>query len=202
MERVIFLLAFVLLLFQKIYTQPKYLLPCKRNLILLSREILQKQVGVCERTNRNDGDKIKKYLESVGLAEGNPYCVAGQYYCFAEAASLLNLSRNEIPLPRTGLSSTLFNYAKRKGQKTKPEFSTDDLVVWIRPRTIHGHTERIVLVGRKGWVETIGFNTRRYDRRSGKWLEGVFRWKRNLIAPFGKMYLLGIVGFRAKENVH
>lgn len=202
MKRILFLWAIVFLFGQKVYAQQKYILPCKSNLVSVSREILHKQVGICERTNRNDGKIIEKYLASVGLSKGNPYCVAGQYYCFFEAANRLNLSQSEIPLPKTGHSLTLFNFARKNGQRTKLKFSTDDLVVWIKAKSIHGHTERIVEVGRKGWVETIGFNTRRYDKTSGRWVEGVFRWKRNLMHPLGRMYLLGVVGFKAKEDVH
>lgn len=178
----------------------KYLLSCSEQMLEESRRVLFEELGTREATNRNDGEKINGYLSSVGLTSGSSYCVAGQYYCFELARKRLGLPSRCNPLPRTGLSFELFRFAKRFGKKIVLDFNRDDLVVWIKNKSIHGHTERIVRVRRKGWVETVGFNTRRYDQQKKKWVEGVFLWRRNLLHPFGRMNLLGVVGFIAKNN--
>lgn len=190
----------VFLLQINLFAQEKFVLDCKGELLDESRAILMRQIGTLEKSNRNDGPAIEKYLAAVGLNKGSAYCVAGQYYCFRQAAKNLGLSPGCIPLPKTGLSLELFRYAKRNGASVPCLFSQDDLVVWIKSKSIHGHTERIVSVRRKGWVETIGFNTRRYDASKRRWIEGVFRWKRNLLHPLGRFYLLGIVGFSRSGN--
>lgn len=188
----------VLLLFvisNLLYARAKYLLPCSSILLEESRKVLFEQIGTLERTNRNDGQKVKLYLKSIGLEEGNPYCLAGQYYCFWESSRRLNFDLASLPFPRTGLATRLFNYSKQVGKVSKFLPNVDDIIVWQKGKTPFGHVERIINVGSKGWVETIGFNTRRYDRIRKRYIEGVFRWHRNLFAPLGHLCLIGIVGF-------
>ncbi len=191
-----FALTFLIFLFpfSNSVSQSRYILPCPKALLVTSREVLWKQVGIQEKTNRNDGKEVEEYLKALNLPKGSPYCFAGQYYCFYEATRILKLLPTLNPLPRTGLSMGLWSFAKRKGMKQNGIF-LDDLVVWRKSKTIFGHTERIVLLGKKGWVETIGFNTRRYLKIEKRWVEGVFLWKRNLLHPFGRMNLIGFVGF-------
>lgn len=160
-----------------------------------SRKVLFEQIGTFEKTNRNDGQKVKLYLKSIGLEEGNPYCLAGQYYCFWESSRRLNLNSASIPLPRTGLATRLFNYSKQVGKASEFLPKIDDIIIWQKGKTPFGHVERIARVGSKGWVETIGFNTRRYDRVRKRYIEGVFRWRRNLFVPIGHLFIIGIVGF-------
>jgi len=191
----IFLLLVLQILAQTIaLCQNRYVLPCSKALVVESRKVVWMQLGVTEATNRNDGKDIEKYLKVLGLPTGSPYCLAGQYYCFFEATKILGLPQSAIPLPSTGLSTGLFRFAKQKG-KRQSKISIDDLIVWQRGRSIFGHTERIVKLGRKGWVETIGFNTRKFSKQENRWVEGVFLWKRNLIHPLGQLNLLGFVGF-------
>lgn len=173
----------------------KYLLPCSSILLRESRNVLFEQIGILERTNRNDGERVELYLKTIGLKKGNPYCLAGQYYCFWESARRLQLTLDSIPLPKTGLATRLFYYSKKFGKKSRVVANIDDIIIWRKGRTPFGHVERIVRVGSKGWLETIGFNTRRYDRTRRQYIEGVFRWRRNLFAPLGNLYVLGFVGF-------
>ncbi|MCX7909859.1 MAG: hypothetical protein N2560_10160 [Ignavibacteria bacterium] len=178
------------------FSQPKFVLPCDSALLIQSRFVLLEQVGVRERTNKNDGTEVEKYLRSVGLSKGNAYCVAGQYFCFLESTRKLKYPETKIPLPKTGLSLKLFTFAVKQGRKVCFSVEMDDLVIWLRKNSIHGHTERIIQVYRKGWVETVGFNTKKYDATRKTFVEGVFRWKRNLNHPLKRFRLLGIVGFR------
>jgi hypothetical protein len=52
------------------------------------REGVQKtylsQVGVGEKTGRNDGKEVEMYLRSVGLGRGNPWCAAYVNWCLVQ----------------------------------------------------------------------------------------------------------------------
>ncbi len=185
-----------------LFSWQKYELPCDAHLLETSRSVLIGEIGTREQNNRNDGREIEKYLEPLSLPKGSAYCVAGQYYCFYKAVKLLGYPFVANPLPRTGSSIKLFLYAKHYGAKRNFQTSIDDLVIWQRGKTIFGHTERIIEVLRKGWIKTIGFNTRKYDSGEKRWVEGVFIWNRNLLHPLGRLHLIGVVGFRKVKNVH
>ena len=171
-------------------SQEKYELRCKNNLLEVSYQVGIEQIGTVEKRNKNDGDVVK-YLSSVGLSSGNPYCAAGQYFIFLEAQRKLKLPPKEIPLPRTGLANAMYTYAKMKGNKVKYEAKLHDLLVWRKAKTSFGHIERIIEVQSKGNVITLAFNVM---GTSGK--EGVFTKKRNIYHPLHRMKVRGLIGFR------
>lgn len=193
---------FIFLLNAKVFAWQKYVLPCNAHLLEVSRKVLIGEIGTKEISNKNDGSEIEKYLKPLNLPKGSPYCLAGQYFCFYSAAKILNLPFNNIPLPKTGHSIFAFRFAKRFGVKVEFKAYLDDLVVWQKGKSIFGHTERIIAVFRKGWVKTVGFNTKTFDTREKRWVEGVFIWHRNLLHPIGNLHLLGLVGFQKVKNVH
>ena len=173
-----------------LYSIDKYVLSADRELVELSEITGYSQIGTTEKNNKNDGD-VEKYLSSVGLKKGNPYCAAGQYWCFLEAANILKIDRKKIPIPPTGLANEIYNYAKKNGKATKPIPIRHDLIIWRKGKSIFGHTERIIKVKRAGWVRTIAFNV--LDKNSGK--EGVFIKQRNIYHPLSRMRVRGLVGF-------
>lgn len=181
-----FLLFFLLCGINGATAQTKYLLPCSRTVLTSSYEVLKQQVGVVEKTGKNDGIQVEKYLASVGLKKGNPYCNAGQYYCFAEVTP-------KPPMVRSGLAISSYNLAKAKGDKVEFKPEVHDLVIWNIAGTIFGHVERIIAVGQKGWVTTIGFNTSSSDPRNGN---GVWIKKRCLYHPLARMHIKGLVGWK------
>ena len=183
----------MLVVSQIAFAQTRYELPCRTDVLSVSREIMKKQVGVRER-GHNRGKEIKKYLASVGLNEGHPYCAAGQYYCFSEAAKLLGLPKSEIPIPRTAVANKVFDYAEKNGTRTFYQAFIDDLIIWRQGQTPYGHEERIDSVGRDGWVWTVGFNTG-LNAREG---DGVARKKRNIYHFLARMQVRGTVGFKRK----
>ena len=67
------------------------------------RDRLQKiylaEVGVTERTNRNDGERVAEYLRYTGLGEGYAWCAAFVSWCFSRAG---------YEAPRTAWSPALF----------------------------------------------------------------------------------------------
>lgn len=178
------------------FSLQRYLIPCEGKLLLLSRDSLLAQVGVKEKTGRNDGRKVESYLRSVGLAKGNPYCAAGQYWCFYSSATDLGMPKKSIPIYRTGSTVTMFNEAMKIGQKSNPYPIIDDLMFWRRPSQLRGHVERIIEVNKAGWVTTIGFNTSSGDKGSQDDGGGVYLRKRNIHHFLGRMVVRGFIGFK------
>lgn len=179
--------AIFLLIFYTTNAFVKYQLYCDDELKIESRKVLFEQVGTLE-TGQNKGE-VEKYLSAVGLKSGNPYCAAGQYYCFKEANKNLN---KIIPIPKTGLSANLQYHAIKYGKKEKCVPGIDDIIIWRYRKGIHGHTERIIKVGKAGWVETIAFNTKKGNQ------EGVFKKKRNLYHVLNRMKVVCLIGFNEK----
>lgn len=170
----------------------KYLLPCPPELLSKSEEILLNQVGTKEATGHNDGDVVK-YLSAIGLGAGNAYCLAGQVYCFIEAAKELGIPA--IPIPRQGLTKKLIEYAKLKGIEVTPQPKQYDLICWRYPNNIKGHVERIVKVLGPNKVQTVGFNTSNGLQGSQREGDGVFVRTRYLNKKLGEMDCVALLGW-------
>lgn len=170
----------------------KYQLRCDSELLSKACEVAKSQVGMLEHSNRNDGE-VLKYLQAVGINHPAPYCAAGIWWCFAEACRQLGRSGKCNPLPRTASANAMFDYAKQNGTATKSAPENCDLIVWKKNGSKSGHIEMIISAGRAGFVQTIGFNTRKAF--GGKILEGVFLQRRNVSHPLYKMKVRGIIGF-------
>lgn len=172
-----------------IYADFKYILYCKKELLLKSEEIMMQQVGKVE-TPQNKGI-AKVYLASVGLSEGYAYCAAGQYFCFSRACNLLNISDKDIPIPKTGLSRKILSYAIQRGKKADYYPSRHDLIIWrVIGNSWRGHIERIISVEKAGWVRTVGFNVKMKNDK-----EGVAIKRRNLYHIIGRLKVAGLIGF-------
>ena len=174
----------------------KYLIPCNAKLIQASRDSAIAQVGVREKTGRNDGYKVEQYLKSVGRFKGDAYCAAGQYWCFYSSCLALNYPLNDIPIFRSGSTVTMFNEAIRVGYKMKPTPFDNDLIFWRKPNEWKGHVERIIEVMKAGWVKTVGFNTSSGTEGSQDDGGGVYFRKRNVNHFLGRMVLRGFIGFK------
>lgn len=149
------------------------------------------QEGVTEKTGHNDGIEIRGYLRSVGLGEGNPYCIAGQIWTF--------VVNGGCPFLRSGLASAVFNDAKKRGRRTD-FFPRDlDLIFWKFARTPQGHAGRIKKVKRAGWLITNEYNTSSGRTTAAKERDGgaVRERNRNWLydgGRIGTMLLAGFVG--------
>ena len=174
----------------------KYLIPCKTNLIKASRDSAIAQVGVREKTGKNDGFKVEQYLKSVGRFKGEAYCAAGQYWCFYSACLDLKYPLTDIPIFKTGSTVTMFIEATRIGFRIKPVPENNDLIFWRKPNEWKGHVERIIEVLKAGWVKTVGFNTSSGNTGSQDDGEGVYFRKRNVNHFLGRMVLRGYLGFK------
>jgi hypothetical protein len=177
------------------FSQQKYMLKCDSKLLSSSLDSALAQVGVRERTGRNDGYMVEKYLTSVGLLRGNPYCAAGQYWSFYVSAMALSLNASMIPVLKTGIANSMYNDAMSKGVRAKFVPERNDLVVWRQKNSSHGHIERVFKVLSAGWMMTIGFNTSGYNEQNQAEGEGVFIKKRNVYYPLGRMAIRGLIGF-------
>lgn len=141
---------------------------------------------------QNRGAEVEKYQKATGSPKESPYCYSGQYW------SVLTEYGAATPILRTGLASASYYAARRKGNETLVDLPrVGDLIYWKFSKTPFGHVERVVAVGKAGWVTTVAFNTTsgtRGDQRDGG---GVYYRKRNVAHPLGRMRLLGCVGSSA-----
>ncbi|MAX81746.1 MAG: hypothetical protein CL843_16410 [Crocinitomicaceae bacterium] len=150
--------------------------PCKysseKGLRSALLDSLDDQVGIREATGRNDGDHVKRYLNSVGLDEGHAWCVAYVSY---------NLQEFEIDNPNSAWSP---DYAKRndmvwyKGKVIKSTPLTGDVFTVYsnyKGRVVHGGFY-IKRDRSTGYFVTIEGNTN--DDGSSEGI-GVFRRRRN-----------------------
>lgn len=51
------------------------------------------EVGVVERTGQNDGPEVERYLASVGLGEGYPWCAALPHWSYRRCGRVLEPAR-------------------------------------------------------------------------------------------------------------
>jgi hypothetical protein len=169
-----------------------YELPCDTELLIVSERIALTQIGVREVGN-NRGE-VAKYLTSVGLNEGHPYCAAGVYWCFSEATKELKMSNSAIPIKRTAVANGVLNDAIRRGKLVEKPIAKHDLLVWKSKSSWQGHIERVIEAKSKGIVKTIAFNVRLKDG------EGVGIKTRYISHPLGKLMLRGVVKFEVKDD--
>lgn len=181
----------IMISFCNLNSMHKYELHAQEKMITESEAVAISQIGIVEKTGRNDGEEIEKYLTLFSFPEGTPYCAAGVYWCYYEVFRKWNYL--EIPVPKTAVASEMYYYAKRKGTKTGYNAKRNDLIVWKMKNSYKGHIERIVEIQNAGWIKTIGFNTSKIIE--GKRKEGVFIKRRNIFHPIMRMKVLGIIGF-------
>ena len=124
--------------------------------------IARAEIGVREKSGRNDGKRVEQYLHCVGLNRGEPYCAAFVSFCFKQAGHAA---------PRTGWSPDLF--------------PSKTLVKQPVPGNVFGvyfpELKRIAHCGlvsglHTDWVMTIEGNTNASGGRDG---EGVYARRRH-----------------------
>lgn len=87
-----------------------------KNIVRLTLEIAREEVGVREEGGSNRGVRVNQYLQSVGLAPGNPWCASWVFWCIEQAAGKL-VERN--PFIRTGFCPYISRWAN-DGRILKP----------------------------------------------------------------------------------
>ena len=185
-----------ILLLTPLQSYTTYELSCRKDVLKESARVLFAQLGVREATNHNDGFMVETYLASVGLGRGNPYCAAVQYYCFAESVRLLGIDPIYIPIPKTGSTQSVYNFAQSNGKRIKNNPQRNDLVIWRLGKSGSGHVGRIVGVGKAGWVQTIEGNTESGSQGNQRDGGGVYEKRRCLNHVLGRMYVRGLIHFK------
>lgn len=165
-----------------------YELDCDGELLAESERIARSQIGV--RESGNNRGEVATYLRSVGLAEGNPYCAAGVYWCYDQARLKQGYCVEAIPVMRTAVANAMYNDARRRGKSVTRDVRRHDLLVWKSKRSWRGHIERVISVNENNIVRTIGFNVKTENG------EGVAVKTRFLKHPLGRLMLRGIITFR------
>jgi len=161
-------------------------------LVTESHTIMMSEVGKAESgINRGIADK---YNRAIGNPLGSPYCQAGLYWCYLEAARSLGMSASVIPMPRNGMANSTFDFFRKSGYKTAYKASVHDFIIWRSPKNYTGHIERIIAVGKAGWVTTVGFNTSPGTRGSQSNGDGVYIRKRNIRHPLASKRIRGLAG--------
>lgn len=165
-----------------------YELHCDEQLLTTSERYALSQIGTMEQ--KGNRGEVGKYLATVGLGEGYPYCAAGVYWSFSKGAEELGMPKSAIPIERTAVANGIYNHAKRNGRLVSRDIARHDLIVWKSKNSWSGHIERVLRTKRKGIVETIGFNVK---TKGG---EGVAVKTRFVNHPLGLLMMRGIVTFR------
>lgn len=112
--------------------------------------IAKTQLGVKELPG-NRGPKIKEYLKSVDLNEGNSWCAAFVYWCFQQASRNLN-----VPNPCYKTAGVLNHWNLTKGIKVKMP-RTGDIFILDHGKGL-GHT---------GMVKTVSEDKKTYTTVEG-----------------------------------
>jgi hypothetical protein len=134
------------------------------------REIYSAEVGVREKSNRNDGERIGQYLGYTGLGEGYAWCAAFVSWCFKEVGR---------DTPRTAWSPSLFPSKRiiwRKGDRlptvgAQPQ-KGDVFAIWYPNLKRIGHAGFV-----DDWGDSMVITVEGNTSEGGK-QEGVFRKRR------------------------
>ena len=132
--------------------------------------------------NSNRGPDVLKYLASVGLGGGHPWCCAFTYYCFQQAAAQLGRAN---PMVKTGGCLAHWNGAPSKGARRVMKSNAVNDPSLLQPGMVFimdfgggkGHTGFVVAV-QGGQIDTIEGNTDASKTREGG---GVYRLTRKLV---------------------
>lgn len=111
------------------------------------------QIGVREATGHNDGPEVEKYLASVGLGKGYPYCASGVHWTFMV---------NGIKTTINATAASTFNRNNLvwyKGEFLKTPHAADVVSFWIPE--LHGihHCGFVDKDHGTGIYESVEYNT-------------------------------------------
>ncbi len=127
-------------------------------------DIAISQIGITELPlGSNKGPQVSIYHRTVGVGEGNPWCMSFIYWCFSQAARQLGVKN---PMPKSAHCKTVWNLAVQKELPTlqadmareHPELVVPGMVpIWIiAPLTGAGHTGIIPATAGRQWTTVEG----------------------------------------------
>lgn len=155
-----------------------------------SMTLLREQIGVIERGS-NDGTMVRRYLASVGLRAGNPWCWALQYWSYAECDDSVPAA-----LKATGSTQTAWYHARRHAMAITVAAAPQagDLVIYYTPGRWSGHGARITDIVGGGWLKTIEGNTSSGGQGSQRDGDGCYARRRNWLHPMLRLRVRGFIG--------
>lgn len=92
-------------------------------------EVARGEIGVMERSGRNDGERVGEYLRYTQLGEGYEWCAAFVSWCYGQAG---------FSEPRTPWSPALFPQSRQLKGVESALFG-DVFGIWIREKGRIGH---------------------------------------------------------------
>ncbi len=110
-------------------------------------------VGIREKTGKNDGVEVEKFLKSVGLKKGDSWCAAFVSYC-------LTVTNHPFPV-RSGLARSFVKKTSLLATSVlqgRGQVNTGDLIIWQKGNSISGHIGIVAIVDNKEYI-TIEGNT-------------------------------------------
>ncbi len=131
--------------------------------------IYKSQLGVREKTGRNDGKDVEKYLASVNLGKGYAWCAAFVHWCLAEAGV-----KNSI----TAWAPTAHNkknIAYFKGKFKKEPQQADVITLYYANKGRIGHTGFFDHMQSKNMTANYEGNTNRGNSNEGDGVYLTFR---------------------------
>jgi hypothetical protein len=132
--------------------------------LTLSEEALfiaSAEVGTREVGGNNMGAQVERYLASVGLAPGNPWCAAFLFYVFKMAAARLGLVN---PCPKTGSTLRMWALADQICRDSNPSVGA---VYVLKHSETTGHAGVVEKIAADGTITEISGNTNREGSREG-----------------------------------
>ncbi|HEY8928581.1 MAG TPA: CHAP domain-containing protein [Mucilaginibacter sp.] len=136
------------------------------------KNIYDHEVGVREKTGRNDGVMVETYLRYCALSKGNPWCASFVCWSFGRAG---------IPNPKSGYCPDLFttSHVIYKRSSKSPNKTPQQGDVWGLYFPEKGRVAHVGFVDdwQDKYVITVEGNTNEKGSREG---DGVYR-KRRLI---------------------
>ena len=89
-----------------LFSNVRYEVPARQDIVLKSLELANNQVGTLERgNNRGEVEKYWRLFASYPI----PYCAAGLYWNYWTACRMLGYNLDSIPFPKTALALGYLN---------------------------------------------------------------------------------------------
>jgi CHAP domain len=138
------------------------------------------QTHVRERTGRNDGAEIRKYLKTLNLPEGTPYCGAFVEWVYRQCGVVSNVQAPAVAYSWAKYPNRIvWNKSAVLGKKV-PQQGDVAVFAWRQRRGgVRYHSEMVIEWQDEEDIEdfvTVGGNT---SSPTNKKIEGVFRKLRN-----------------------
>jgi hypothetical protein len=147
----------------------------RKNIPIDITSVYLSQIGVREATGHNDGKDVEKYLRSVGLGKGYPWCAAFVHWCLDSAR--INNTINGAAASAHNSKDLVWYH---KTQLKIPE-SGDVFTLWFNALGRIGHTGFFHRKINSTVYESVEGNTNEAGSREG---DGVYKKYRSFNATY------------------